>query len=252
MIKLQHKNFSATILKQGAQIIEFKLNQSDENVLWSTEISQFEKGKPFRGGIPICWPWFGKKSLPAHGFARIMDWELIERLDSEESSTLKWKLQDTPYTRAIWNHVFELYLIMKFSQELSLRLEVHTDTYTTGAFHTYFSIQNINHIEIDGLGSSYIDALQMNEPYTEKNPFVKITGEVDRIYTNPETILHIYDNKKRIQLQQINHSDTVLWNPGKDLGDMNPHEYLRMVCVETSKIKQPFENNDFMSLSIKF
>ena len=40
-------------------------------VLWMSQRSYYETGKPIRGGVPICFPWFGPhasdKSLPAHG-----------------------------------------------------------------------------------------------------------------------------------------------------------------------------------------
>lgn len=47
-------------------------------VLWMSGSSWFEAGKPIRGGVPVCWPWFGpgaREELPAHGFARLSQWE---------------------------------------------------------------------------------------------------------------------------------------------------------------------------------
>ena len=77
IIQVERKNFKATILKQGAQIISFE-SKSGKEILWHTDMSHYQKGKPFRGGIPICWPWFGKAQNPPHGFARIVEWELQE------------------------------------------------------------------------------------------------------------------------------------------------------------------------------
>ena len=61
--------------------------------LWLSRANEYKQGQPLRGGIPICWPWFGdiKKNpqsiqaqftrdkleqLSAHGFVRQRDWQV--------------------------------------------------------------------------------------------------------------------------------------------------------------------------------
>ena len=64
-IKVEHPLFSATLLLQGAQLIEFTPNSRPKNsgrqnnLLWLSDSVEYKQGKPLRGGIPICWPWFG-------------------------------------------------------------------------------------------------------------------------------------------------------------------------------------------------
>jgi len=53
-----------------------------------SKLAKFIPGKAIRGGVPICWPWFGaptsRTSLPGHGYTRITPWELksVETLDN--------------------------------------------------------------------------------------------------------------------------------------------------------------------------
>ncbi len=52
-------------------------------VLWLSEQAQFQPGKAIRGGIPVCWPWFGPHpndpTAKAHGFARTAEWQVAAR-----------------------------------------------------------------------------------------------------------------------------------------------------------------------------
>src|SRR5689334_18278325 len=49
-------------------------------VLFLSEKSQFAPDKAIRGGVPICFPWFGPRAsdetAPMHGFARVLEWSV--------------------------------------------------------------------------------------------------------------------------------------------------------------------------------
>ncbi|MDZ7902923.1 MAG: hypothetical protein U5L01_10460 [Rheinheimera sp.] len=38
--------------------------QAAQPILWLSPLAQWQQQQPIRGGVPICWPWFGK--YPAH------------------------------------------------------------------------------------------------------------------------------------------------------------------------------------------
>ena len=69
----------AEIYLQGAHVTHFQPHGA-KPVLFMSAKSWFEPGKPIRGGVPICFPWFGPrqdgKPGAAHGFARLLEWEL--------------------------------------------------------------------------------------------------------------------------------------------------------------------------------
>jgi Aldose 1-epimerase len=57
----------------GAEVTSWKPRGHDE-VLFISAASKWEDGRAIRGGVPICFPWFGNKAgdpkAPAHGFVR--------------------------------------------------------------------------------------------------------------------------------------------------------------------------------------
>ena len=81
-----------------------------------SKASVFANAEPIRGGIPVCFPWFGggrePEMAPAHGFARLADWRLITAEEADNAVTLTLRLTDAdvaglPGVRA-WKHRFEL------------------------------------------------------------------------------------------------------------------------------------------------
>ena len=61
---------AAEIYLHGAHVTGFQKNGGPPLLFLSAK-SWFAPGKPVRGGVPICFPWFGgREGEPAHGFAR--------------------------------------------------------------------------------------------------------------------------------------------------------------------------------------
>ena len=73
------------------------LRVGDRDLLFMDRSTLADPGKSVRGGIPVCWPWFGdlKRNpqavqamhqggplTPAHGLVRALDWEL-QKVDSQ-------------------------------------------------------------------------------------------------------------------------------------------------------------------------
>jgi glucose-6-phosphate 1-epimerase len=48
----------AELVLQGAHMLRWQ-PAGHRPVLWVSGSSWFESGRPIRGGIPICFPWFG-------------------------------------------------------------------------------------------------------------------------------------------------------------------------------------------------
>lgn len=253
ILRIDHPLFRATILRQGAQLIQW-LPKDQSTVLWSSDISHYTAGKAFRGGVPICWPWFGKAHAPAHGFARLMPWELISRDDNENGVHLEFRLTDTPQTREIWPHPFTLSLQMHLGRTCEICLRIEAPIPTTGALHTYLATSDIAQSSITGLGDSYIDSLQENIVITTELSTLKIDREVDRIYTHSNRENTLTTPEQTIQLMHEGYSDVVVWNPwierSAEIVDMDANDYRHMVCIETARITKSIEANDIIGLSI--
>jgi glucose-6-phosphate 1-epimerase len=253
ILHINHPLCTATILRQGAQLISW-IPTGNSDIFWSSNIGHYRSGNAFRGGIPICWPWFGKAHSPSHGFARLMPWKLISREDTSECVILEFQLSETPQTLKIWPHAFTLTLSMRLGSICSLTLHIDAPIPTTGALHTYLRTSDIANSSITGLGSRYIDSLQENTVITTDLSTLEIDSEVDRIYTHSNRENTLTTPEQTIQLTHEGYSDVVVWNPWIErcvqIADMDHNDYHHIVCIETARITKKFTSKDSIGLSI--
>ena len=241
-IVAENGNGKAIIALQGAQLLAWA-PEGEKPVIWLSNAARHVKGKPARGGIPICWPWFGphpsEPSLQAHGFARNLEWELKERKDVEDRTLLVLGLLPNEPS---WPHPVEL----EYRIGVGKSLELELITYNRGdhpfvlgaALHTYFAVSDVRTARVLGLaGARYLDKVEGGEKIQEGS--VSIQSEVDRIYLDTASTCLIEDPgwNRVIRIEKAGSRSTVVWNPwvekaGK-LGDMGDAGYLGMLCVET-------------------
>lgn len=67
IIVVDHPRVKASIALNGAHLLSWK-PEGEEEGLWLSAATSFKKGAAIRGGVPICWPWFGPAAQP--GLAR--------------------------------------------------------------------------------------------------------------------------------------------------------------------------------------
>ena len=71
---------TATVSLHGGQVLSWHPKHQAMPVLWLSTLAKYVPGKAIRGGVPICWPWFGahptNAGVPAHGYARLSAWEV--------------------------------------------------------------------------------------------------------------------------------------------------------------------------------
>lgn len=245
VIVVSHPQVRAAITLQGAHLIAWQPS-GEKPVIWLSDKSPFSSGKAIRGGVPICWPWFGPAGEPAHGFARNQPWMLSAHDENEENVMLTLVLESNPQTKKLWPHDFTLFARFRLGKHCEIELEAHGDFDATGALHTYFSVADIASVEVTGLGSNFIDKVDNNlEKRAEGSQ--TYTGRIDRIFTQPDDCSVIKDQagKRVIEVYHHHHSDVVTWNPGVELacsmGDMPNDGYKTMVCVETARISKPMK-----------
>lgn len=97
LIVVDHPQVKASFALQGAHLLSWK-PVGEEEVLWLSNNTPFKTGVALRGGVPICWPWFGpaaQQGLPSHGFARNLPWALKAHNEDDAS------LQPHPRSTAI-------------------------------------------------------------------------------------------------------------------------------------------------------
>jgi len=247
-VMVRNRAASASIALQGAHILSF-IPTNQQDLLWMSDDATFAKGKSLRGGIPICWPWFGAHdsdaSLPAHGHARTSEWSLIKATDlGTDTTQLIFELKDSTETRRFWNNATRLQYSVTIGKELSVSLESTNlqghDITIGAALHTYFHIGDIEQAAVDGLNKC--DYLDKVEGFARKSQagLVRIHSEVDRIYLDTPQRCEIRDPvlRRRIIINSQGSHSTVIWNPGpmvaEKMGDLGKQGYRRMLCVETA------------------
>ena len=81
-IEIDNALATAKIALQGAHVMQWQPKSAAHPVLWLSSQARYVKGRSIRGGVPICWPWFGahptNSSYCTHGFARVIPWQLSE------------------------------------------------------------------------------------------------------------------------------------------------------------------------------
>lgn len=245
VLEVQHAAASARIALHGAQLMEWT-PAGHKPVIYLSPKAIFNESKAIRGGVPVCWPWFGHHAdpkLPQHGFVRTRLWEVAEIAEDAAGVVMKLSLSDDEETRHLWPHAFHVTLELRIGAELHVSLTmVNTDqtpVTITGALHTYFGVGDILQVRIEGLdGAAYLDTVG---PRTERQQSgeIVIDREVDRIYRSSGEV-RIKDAALRrvISIQGFGSESTVVWNPwiekARALVDLPDDDYLRFVCVETA------------------
>jgi D-hexose-6-phosphate mutarotase len=238
----------AEISLYGGQVTHFQL-MGGEPILWMSPLAQFIPGKAIRGGIPICWPWFGPHStdasLPQHGIARISNWSLVDTclLEVDQVRIVLRCDQNKIDQLAEWKGV-ELELSITLGKTLKLDLCTRNrrrEAITIGgALHTYFQVEDIHQVVVQGLEAKhYLDKLdQYKRKFQEE--CVVITGETDREYidTKSDCILIDKINPRSVKISKEGSTTTVLWNPwqvnSEKMTDFSDDGYKHMVCIEAA------------------
>jgi glucose-6-phosphate 1-epimerase len=240
----------ADVYLHGAHVTHYQ-PRGGRPVLFVSRESRFEPGKPIRGGVPICFPWFGPKAgdpnAPMHGFARTREWSIVraERID-EQTAVIALELRSDDQTRRLWPHDFVALYTVTVGPTLEIALEV-TNTDAGGeaitfqeALHTYFSVANARQVSISGLENTrYFDKVVEADNTQGAQP-IRFTGETDRVYQDTAATCVIDDPvwRRRLINEKAGSRTTVVWNPwtekAKQLPDFGDDEWTTMACVETA------------------
>lgn len=244
VLVITHKTCRAAVALQGAHLLFWQPSTQSSPVIWLSQKTHFKKQKAIRGGVPICWPWFGQLGDPAHGFARIVDWQLDSCHEDDNGVDLVLSLTNNQQTEPFFTQPFHVWLNIHVGHTCHVTLSCQGDFDATSALHTYLGINNIHDVVVKGLGENYQERLSVeNKPTTAGQ--LTFNQEVDRIYTHPSDKITIADGKRTIELTNIGASDVVTWNPwidkAKAMADFADEEYQSMVCVETSCINKPLK-----------
>ena len=246
-VRIQNQAAQASICLLGATVLEYQ-PQGAAALLWTSPNSHYAVGTPIRGGIPVCWPWFGAHptdpSLPAHGFVRTRLWRVTQAVDETAGrSVVELACEDDEKTRQMWPYPFELRLRVTVGAELSVALTSANRGSSafpfSAALHTYFAVADVAAIQIDGLdGVPFLSKTHNYQRFVEPGP-IRISAQTDRVYLDTTATCTIHDPgmNRRIQIEKEGSHTTVVWNAWEklsaEMADLGAGMYRKYVCVET-------------------
>lgn len=250
----------ALVACQGAHVLRYGFD-GEPDIVWGNPEAVFEPGTPIRGGIPVCWPWFGDllknpaavqamctttADAPAHGLARQVAWQAGGVEVDTDRVRLDFHHRTSAETTPGWPHATELTLSLSVGERLELTLSVRNledhPLVLSQALHTYFAVSDVREVGIEGLANAdYYDCL---DGWTRKrqNGEPTITAETDRVYVGLPARLAIRDPQwqRRLFVETRNSHSAVLWNPWIDkaarLSQFADDAWTGMLCIETARV----------------
>ena len=249
-IKATSNASTAEVCLHGAHVTGFQKN-GEPPLLFMSAKSKFGPGLPIRGGVPVCFPWFGNRDgEPSHGFARLTEWELVKTaVDADGAVTLRLALPLLPGQEA-WQGL-RTELIVTVAETLTLELVATNDSCgktleVENCLHTYFNIGDIDRISLTGLQGAAFDDFALGAGGVRRQGDaapLRITQETNRVYPDNTDTVEIRDEilGRTVRVEKFQSRSTVVWNPWttqKMPDDFDPAEHRKMVCVESGNVKQ--------------
>lgn len=235
----------AVVSLYGGQLLSYQPLPGQEQ-LWLSPLAGWHN-QAIRGGIPICWPWFGPIAtqlnpqampMPNHGLVRTAMWQCsAEELTAHYS---RIRLVVTPENLPYCQIPLTLSLTVTLTNSsLQLELDCPQPILQQAALHSYFQVERLHAVDLSPLPVHYYDKVLAGQFVKDENP-LQFNQEIDRIYpATAEQLMLTAAGSKRL-LQQQGHDATVVWNPWQErckaLNDMQAESYLQFVCVETAKL----------------
>ena len=241
---------SGEVHDQGAQVTRWT-PAGTSDVLYVSTAVRLQQGGAIRGGVPVCWPWFGPGRAagmePAHGFVRTAPWDLVERVEGDDAVAFSHRVTSRIATSPHWPHPYTLELRSRFGRRLELSL---TSTNTSDApvdleeaLHAYLAVGDIRQVRLEGLdGATFFDKVTDTE--RQQSGPVTFEGETDAVFRTSEAVTVVDPVLgRRLVITTGGASNVVVWNPWEEkaaeVRDIGDGDWLRFVCVEGANV---FEN----------
>lgn len=245
------------VAEQGAQVLSYR-RYGEPPLIWLSDQARYLTGQGVRGGVPVCWPWFGdlqrnplavqamvQGEAPFHGLARSLVWQLLSIAEQAEQVALSFVLELQDGLPG-WPHAASLRLDIELGEQLQLRLTTRnrgaTPLAISQALHSYFAVSDIRQVRLHGLdGCRYIETLDNWSEQQQSGP-LQFAGETDRIYLQlpPRLILDDPLWQRRLVLETTGSRSAVVWNPWVDkstrLSQFAADAWQGMLCIETANV----------------
>lgn len=238
-VRLKRGSNEATVYLLGACVTSYKTN----GIEWLAvrPDAKFDGSKPISGGLPFCFPQFGPGEMQQHGFARNLEWKLLE--EPSEAGKCVLELTDNDETRKMWPHAFRCeYTVELQEDQLATMFKVQntsaSDFSFSAALHSYYGVSKVDDCKITG---SFEGATKLDKTTTPpsigrgKSNTIAISKFTEEIYKEvlPGTVVLGDPTKGDLEIVSSGGwRDVVIWSP---YGDMKMGAD-RFVCVESAEL----------------
>lgn len=244
----------AIVAIQGAQVLSWHKTGDPVDILWLSPAARLGTGKVVRGGIPVCWPWFGPHpsdaSKPAHGIVRANPWRVTGSAASSKYARLVLAYETEGSASDVWPFRAKAEIEITAGETLGIALTTdnagRVPLTITEALHTYLRVGDISAVHVSGLADRhYVDQLNGGARRRQDGQPITFSGETDRVYLDTPDEVTVRDAAlaREISIAKTGSLSTVVWNPwidkGNRLGDLGDDGYKQMLCIETANA---FEN----------
>lgn len=243
LIQLANAHWQVEVTSHGGQILRAWHCNSPHPVIFCGRKAEILPGKAIRGGVPLCWPWFGAAGVagrPIQGFARTAQWEV----ETGEKDFIRLVLPEANVPEELRDFPFELYSEIRLSEALEIALimkncgTVPADI--SCALHSYFAVSDCEKVTVSGLKETPF-TVKGGAEETDSAEVLAIKGEVCRLYCPQSAVLTLHDPKwqRQIVIEKSSSDSTLVWNPGAErcaqIADLADDEYHDFLCIEANR-----------------
>ena len=237
-LAFSHPAFTATLSLYGGQLLDFT-PAGGQPLLYLSPQSHFAEGKAIRGGIPLCWPWFGPHphdaTLPQHGVARTAMWTVSAVAPSDDGFHVK--LAGPRYG------TLEASLTLQLGTGVDIALTTRNvgseSVNISAALHSYLAVSDIRTIQLQGLGSARChDKLSGDSVTLPAGPW-QFSAATDAVvaHAGPCSLADA-QWQRSIAIASSGSASTVVWTPWQqgaaNMRDLPDDGWQHFLCVEAT------------------
>lgn len=256
-LDIDNDNCSATVSLFGGHVTHWQPH-GHQPVLWMSRASALDGSAAIRGGIPVCWPWFGPaENKGRHGLVRNAHWELLDSKTESDTTVLQLACKIDPEFASQWQHPERIEQTLILGRQLHQNCRVKNTgdrpLHFAYALHNYFAVSAPENIDIPVLADTpYYCKVTDTDNLRDAGP-VQFTSPVDRVYQcSDNASLQDFRLRRNINIDKWGSANWVLWNPGAtaaDMADVHAGGEREFVCLETANTQDlqiaPGETTEF-------
>jgi glucose-6-phosphate 1-epimerase len=248
---MESDHASATIALSGATVISY-VPQGFGETLFLSKTGIIEPGKAIRGGIPLCWPWFGmhpeNSTLPPHGFFRVLEWGVLDASLDPSAPSITLSLHDSEKSKTWWPHGFSALCRITLKDQLEIGISITNESAVawdlSGAFHPYFRVSDLRNSLIHSFPCETSKDLMSTDTAEMKRAWsgdIGFAGETNRVYSRTGPIRLEDPGESRIVTVCGYSLESVgIWTPWRMkcavAPDLDENDYTKFLCIEPGMI----------------